>query len=571
MTHPLTTPPSALAQPSPQPPGTSPLQFVRNGRVQGLGNVPPGRTLLDMLRNDLGLTGTKEGCRSGDCGACTVVLAQPGPDGQLHYRAVNSCIQLAHAVQGQALWTVDDLASGKRPHPVQQALVQHHASQCGFCTPGFAMSLFALYQTRLAEAAKLNTPPRSVTREDALQALSGNLCRCTGYRPILDAAQHMMNHALQTVDEPQLLEKLKLLHRTNQASEDDFASHPTHTGYHQPLRLDKLLQLRAQHPTAQLVAGCTDVGLWVTKQHQVPAQVLDVTRVADLLQVATEPPPSALSGCAGPAGDAAGNWLSIGAAVTLTDAFDALVATRPVLATFASRFAGLPVRNAGTLGGNVANGSPIGDSMPLLLALGAWVRLMRADADTPAGDQPMPTDSQPCIHARELPLEQFYTGYRQTALRPDEVLTHILVPPAGRALVTHADAASLSGEFLRAYKLSKRFEDDISAVCLGLRIVLRDGVVAEARLGVGGVAATPVRARQTEAALQGRTWNPATVQQAADVLQAEFAPISDMRASAAYRRTALAALLQRAWAESTGSAHTNLEHSSLAALTGAVA
>ena len=567
MTHPLTTPPSALTQPSPQPPGTSPLQFVRNGRVQGLGNVPPGRTLLDLLRNDLRLTGTKEGCRSGDCGACTVVLAQPGPDGQLHYRAVNSCIQLAHAVQGQALWTVDDLASGNRLHPVQQALVQHHASQCGFCTPGFAMSLFALYQTRLAEAAKLNAPPCPVTREDALQALSGNLCRCTGYRPILDAAQTMLNHALQTVDEPDLLEKLKLLEHTNQASGDELTQEKANNAYHQPRHLAQLLTLRAQHPTAQLVAGCTDVGLWVTKQHQVPAHVLDVSRVAELLQVAAEPAPPAHPSQAAPAGDAAGNWLSIGAAVTLTDAFDALVATRPVLATFASRFAGLPVRNAGTLGGNVANGSPIGDSMPLLLALGAWVRLMRADADAPAGDGPIDSG----VHTRELPLEQFYTGYRQTALRPDEVLTHILVPPAGRTLVPDTHATSLNGEFLRAYKLSKRFEDDISAVCLGLRIVLRDGVVTEARLGVGGVAATPVRARQTEAALQGRPWNQATVQQAATVLRTEFTPISDMRASAAYRRTALAALLHRAWAESTGTAHTNLEHSSLAALTGAVA
>jgi xanthine dehydrogenase small subunit len=246
--------------------------------------------------------------------------------------------------------------------------------------------------------------------------------------------------------------------------------------------------------------------------------------------------------------------LEIGAAVSLNDAFAALVATRPALATFASRFAGLPVRNAGTLGGNVANGSPIGDSMPLLLALGASVRLMSWSADVQG------------TTSRVLPLDQFYTGYRQTAMAPAELLTHILVPAPGVAAV--AGPGQADGEWLRAYKVSKRFEDDISAVCMGLWLQLDQGVVRQVRLGLGGVAATPVRAHQTEAALTGQRWNAETAATAAAVLTNEFSPISDMRASAAYRRRLLGALLHRAWVESTGVAHTNLEHTSLAQLTG---
>ncbi len=586
---------------------TAPLQFIRRGQIQGLGNVPPTRTLLELLRDDLGQTGTKEGCRSGDCGACTVVLGQPDGQGGLHYRAVNSCIQLAHAAQGQALWTVEDLtadpmlqraptaasASDSRPfttaantvpctppqpgldhlHPVQQALVQHHASQCGFCTPGFVMSLFALYQNRVAQASRSGTAPEPVSRDQALEALSGNLCRCTGYRPILQAAQTMLNGPLCSVNEAEILQKTELLALSEKAQEANFSYKKALPSYLAPTSLTALLQARAHDPQAQLVAGCTDVGLWITKGHQTPARILDLTRAAELRRVRTLGPEEnaaahdhsndrASPGAGSIAIDdyaSRNGWLEIGAAVSLTDAFAALVASRPALAAFASRFAGLPVRNAGTLGGNVANGSPIGDSMPLLIALGAQVRLMRWNSTTGQAD------------TRELPLERLYTGYRQNVLAPDELLTHILVPPPGTTLVPQADATVLNGEWLRAYKISKRFEDDISAVCLGLRLTLRDGVVTQASLGVGGVAATPVRAVRTEAALIGEPWTQASAAHAASVLQAEFSPISDMRASAHYRRTVLGNLLQRAWAESTGIGPINLEHADLAQLTGAAA
>ena len=485
------------------------LHFIRRGQPVALAPIPPDRTLLQVLREDLGHTGTKEGCGEGDCGACTVVVGE-AEGGRIRYRAINACIALAHSIDGKALWTAEDLAHDPliRPldasapssglHPVQQALVDHHGSQCGFCTPGFVMSLFALYQTGVCQG-------QAVTRAQAAQDLSGNLCRCTGYRPILDAAQQMDQLPRWQVDEAALLQKLELLAHDQQALEPDFS-------YISPATLAELLAARAAHPQAQLVAGCTDVGLWVTKQHRQFAQVLDVTRVAELCRI-----------------DEAPDHTAIGAAVRLEDAFAALVRRRPQLQTFAARFAGLPVRNAGTLGGNVANGSPIGDSMPLLIALRAQVVLASTRGE------------------RTLALEDLYTGYRQNAMAPDELLVHILVPRP-------ADT-----ERLAVYKVSKRFDDDISAVCLALNLDIAGGVVQRARIGAGGVAATPARARQAEAALQGQPWTEATVQRAALALQAELSPISDMRASGAYRSAVLGNLLQRYWLESQGQQAASLE------------
>jgi len=481
------------------------IRFVRRGETVTLRDVPPDRTLLDLLREDLGCTGTKEGCGEGDCGACTVVLGE-AVDGAVQYRAVNSCIRLAHAVDGLALWTVEDLAGPDgQLHPAQEALVQCHGSQCGFCTPGFVMSLFGMYQNRVCQG-------QPITRDHAREDLSGNLCRCTGYRPILDAAEQMASLPLVRVDEPTLLRQLQTLAPPAPAAD---------AAYLAPRTLDALLQLRQRHPQAQLVAGCTDVGLWVTKQHRQFAQVLDVTRVAELRRVERYP-----------------HHVAIGAAVSLTDAFAALCADRPQLHAFATRFAGLPVRNAGTLGGNVANGSPIGDSMPLLIALGASIVLMRRGGH------------------RELPLESLYTGYRQNVMAPDEVLAWIKVP----LLV---DGAQAGREFLRVYKISKRFDDDISAVCLAVRLQLADGRVQSASVGVGGVAATPVRAWQTEAALTGQPWSADTARQAGAVLRGEFRPISDMRASAAYRSAVLSNLLERLWLDSQGVADVQLESTRL--------
>jgi len=467
------------------------LRFVLGHRPHALPDVAPDRTLLDVLREDLRCTAVKEGCASGDCGACTVAVAEAEEGGRLHWRAINSCIRLAHSVEGMAVFTAEDIAGeGGRLHPAQRAMLECHGSQCGFCTPGFVMSLFALHRQRDGAA---------VSRDEALHALSGNLCRCTGYRPILDAAQTMHHWPDVPLDESGLLQQLKLLAQDGRATAADSASN----FYATPTTLSELLRLRAAHPQALIAAGTTDVGLWVTKQHRRFGQIIDVTRVTELRRI-----------------ERGAHSLSIGAAASLTEAFDALAESRPQLKPFFDRFAGLPVRESGTLGGNVANGSPIGDSMPLLIALGATLVLASTRGE------------------RTLPIEDFYLAYRKTALAPDEVLARIEVPQP----TPH--------EWLRADKISKRFEDDISAVCLAVALQVEDGVIHSARIGAGGVAAVPARAMQTEAALAGQPCAEGTFDAAASVLEAEFKPLSDMRASSAYRRAVLGNLLRRGWQQS---------------------
>ncbi|MEO7233393.1 MAG: FAD binding domain-containing protein, partial [Polaromonas sp.] len=449
-------------------------------------------------------------------------------------------------------------------HPAQQAMLQCHGSQCGFCTPGFVMSLFGMYQNHVAPTLATFQP---ITRAMAQQELSGNLCRCTGYRPILEAAQMMGSLppvALETTD---LLLKLEQLAHVPSALEADSA-------YKLPQTLADFLKTRAANPRAQLVAGCTDVGLWVTKQHRQFDEVIDLTQVRELRRIEDD-----------------AQHITIGAAVPLADAFAALVKDRPQLHHFAARFAGLPVRNAGTLGGNVANGSPIGDSMPLLIALGAQVVLMSERGQ------------------REMPLEQLYTGYRQNVMAANEVLAFIRVRKPGSPVLQTADRpesgllhavqmrAGASGaaafspnplpagegvkaekqsplapsplwgegwgeglpELLRVYKISKRYDDDISAICLAIRLHIDQGIVIHASIGAGGVAATPARAVKTEAFLTGQPWTLESVQRAIAVLRAEFSPLSDMRASSAYRTEVLGNLLERYWLESQGMQQINLE------------
>ncbi len=496
------------------------LRLVLGHQIHAVPDVPPDRTLLEVLREDLHCTAVKEGCASGDCGACTVAMAEPGPDGTLHWRAINSCIRLAHSAHGMAVFTAEDIAADAGTlHPAQRAMVECHGSQCGFCTPGFVMSLFTLHQTHGGQP---------VSREQALHALSGNLCRCTGYRPILDAAQTMHHWPDAPIDEAGLLQKLQHIAQDDQAAAADSVPNPDDPFYARPTTLAGLLALRAAHPQALIAAGTTDVGLWVTKQHRRFAQIIDVTRVAELRRV-----------------ERGVQALRIGAAVPLTEAFDALAADRPQLTPFFDRFAGLPVRESGTLGGNVANGSPIGDSMPLLIALGATLVLASTRGE------------------RTLPIEDFYLAYRKTALAPDEVLVRIEVPlpspheapPPGRPKAAGApaggsapcEAGSVGGQIVRADKISKRFEDDISAVCLAVALQVEGGVIRSARIGAGGVAAVPARAIKTEAALAGQPYAEGTLDAAAKVLEAEFEPLSDMRASSAYRRAVLGNLLRRGW------------------------
>ncbi len=462
-----------------------PLRFLHRGQAREFKNVPPTRTLLQLIREDLHLCGTKEGCNEGDCGACTVVLREPGCS---QYKAVNSCIRFAHSIEGLELTTVEDLSADGQLHPAQEALVQCHGSQCGFCTPGFVMSMFALHENSLASG-------QAVDRRAAQVALSGNLCRCTGYRPILDAAVKMKSllkreHSAQYLRRQSAKNALKMTAKSATGA------------YLLPTTLPVLLALRGQHSAAQIVAGGTDVGLWVNKGHQAFAQVLDVSRVAELRRIERYP-----------------HHIAIGAAVNLHEAFTAMSQDRPQFKTFSERFAGLSVRNSGTLGGNVANGSPIGDAMPLLIALKANVVLMSTHGH------------------REMPLEQLYTGYRKNVIASDEVLAWIKVP-----LPTFH-------EFSRIYKISKRYDDDISAVCVAISAErVTDGygeAIRDLSIGVGGVAATPVRAIKTEALCADSMPENGLFDALKASLQAEFEPISDMRASSAYRRELLGALVDR--------------------------
>ncbi len=482
---------------------SSDIQFIYKKQLVRLTNIPVEKTLLEVLRNDLQTCDTKEGCAEGDCGACTVVIGKPMAN-TISYESINSCIRLAHSVHGMALWTAKDLTQANgSAHPVQLALKDHHATQCGFCTPGFAMSLFGLYQNTIRHGAPIQ-------RHEVKEHLSGNLCRCTGYRPIMDAALSLNKKPwIPISDESELLTQLKTIPARPISQEEP---------YLQPQTLQELLSVRNKRPQARLVAGCTDVGLWVTKQHQQFEHIIDITTVESLQRIDVQP-----------------THIMIGAAVSLEKAWAALAQERPQLKSFWHRFAGMPVRNSGTLGGNIANGSPIGDSMPLLIALRAHVTLAREDNDR--------------IVERELPLEDLYTGYRKNCMAANEVLTWIRVP------------RPKPNEWMRVYKISKRQEDDISAVCLALQIE-RDvhGLVTDASIGVGGVAATPVRAVKTQSCFVQKPFDETTIKHAQAQLKNEFTPISDMRASASYRSEVLVNLLQRAWLESAGLTPITLEN-----------
>ncbi|MFL6658005.1 MAG: xanthine dehydrogenase small subunit [Massilia sp.] len=468
---------------------STPIRFYYQGAVRELSNVATTQTVLQLLREDLHCTGTKEGCAEGDCGACTVVLGSLN-DGQLEMKAVNACIQLAPTLDGKALFSVEDVQQPDGSlHPVQQAMVECHGSQCGFCTPGFVMSLWGMY---------LKQDGVKPTRCQVDDALSGNLCRCTGYRPIIDAAMRMNELPAVAFDREALSAQLATLQRSGTFSYSAGAGQ-----FHAPRTLDALRSLRAAHPAATLLAGSTDIGLWVTKQMRELGDIIYLGQVDELRRVAV-----------------VGDMLEIGAGVTLEDAYRAVYAHYPdQLGEMWQRFASLPIRNAGTLGGNVANGSPIGDSMPWLIALGSEVVLGSA-----AG-------------TRVLALEDLYLAYQKKDMRPDEFVQAVRVP------------LPRAGVQFRTYKLAKRFDQDISAVCAAFAIRLDGDIVLEARIAFGGMAATPKRAAATEALLVGQPWSEATVAAAMAAMSTDYAPLSDMRASSAYRMKAAQNLLRRFWFE----------------------
>jgi len=473
----------------------SSISFVLDGEIIELDNVDPTRTVLQFLREDLRRKGTKEGCAEGDCGACTVVLAELDQAGRdLSVRAVNSCIQFLATLDGKELITVESLSPGARElHPVQEAMVQNHGSQCGFCTPGFVMSLFALY--------KNCEQPARVEIDDAL---AGNLCRCTGYRPIIAAARSMYSGATDADDwlrqpcgtwqaSAARIQQLKSLN-----GDDELALEYAGRRFFAPRDIASLAAIYHANPDATILAGGTDIGLWVTKRHMELETVVYTGRVAELTEL-----------------DVTSTHIEVGAAVTLTDVIPEIVRHYPGLDELFRRFAGPPIRNAGTLGGNVANGSPIGDSMAALMVVGATLVLR-------CGDQ-----------ERELRLDQFYHDYQVNDLGAGEFLSRIRIP------VPTAD------EIVTSQKWSKRFDQDISAVCTAYRLQLDGDTVASFRMACGGLAPVVKRATHCEAVLNGARWHEASIERATVALAQDFSPITDMRASADIRLRATQNLLKR--------------------------
>jgi xanthine dehydrogenase small subunit len=456
-----------------------PIRFLLDGEVRELADVDPTLTVLNWLRYEARRTGTKEGCAEGDCGACTVVLGELEGE-RVRFRAVNACILFVPMLDGRALFTVESLGREGALHPVQQAMVETHASQCGFCTPGFVMSLYAHQR----EGGATNAAA-------VKDVLAGNLCRCTGYGPILAAAERM-----GASPDPDITEALQAVRPA-----EDLAVEHRGRRFLAPRSTDAFAAALEAHPDATVLAGGTDVGLWVTKQRRALPILVSINEVAELRTI-----------------EDLGDRVRIGAAVRYADAHATLAGLHPDFDELLRRLGGLQVRNLGTICGNIANCSPIGDMPPALIAAGATLVLRRGAA------------------RRRLPLEDYFLAYGRQDRR-------------AREFVEAVEVAKPADRFFRIAKLSKRFDQDISAVCMGLSVALEDGQVADARVAFGGMAAVPKRARACEAALTDQAWTLDNVRAAAAALADDFSPITDMRGSARYRMEAARNLLLRAFVD----------------------
>ncbi|ETA52333.1 xanthine dehydrogenase small subunit [Ponticoccus alexandrii] len=461
------------------------ITFLLNGESVHLADAPPTVTLLDWLRETRGLTGTKEGCNEGDCGACTVMVSEEG-----RARALNACILFLPQLHGKAVRTVEGISGpGGALHPVQAAMVEHHGSQCGFCTPGFIASM---------ATAHLNGD----TRHD--DALAGNLCRCTSYAPIVRAAKAAESAPIPDWLQPDLDFFCPEISRGSAAGAEPPAP------LHAPETADDLARLCAANPEATLVAGATDVGLWVTKQLRQLDQVIFLNRCRDLQGI-----------------EERNGVLTIGAGVTMDRVLDLMRRHHPSYAEMIRRYGSAQVRAAATIGGNIANGSPIGDNPPALIALDATLHLRHGDT------------------RRDLAIEDFFLSYGKQDRAPGEFVEAISLPA--------------SAPRLKVYKLSKRFDQDISAVCGAFNVTIEEDRVTGARIAFGGMAGVPKRASAVEAALTGQPWTMETIEAARDAWEQDFEPLSDMRASAAYRLETARNMLTRYFLADHGGAQSVLE------------
>lgn len=466
------------------------IKFLLNQELREEQDLSPNMTVLNYLRTRVGKTGTKEGCGSGDCGACTVVLGEREGE-HIRYQTVNSCLTFVSTLHGKQLLTVEDLKSKDGSlHPVQQAMVDFHGSQCGFCTPGFIMSMFALSK---------NKP--TADKHDIFEALAGNLCRCTGYRPIVDAAKTI-------AEQPQLVDQFsryesEMLAKLDQIETDTLITlNGNDKVCFSPVSSDELAGLLIEHPDAQLLAGGTDLALQVTQFYRELPKMIYVGNVAEMKQLEEDD-----------------QQLVIGAARSLSDSYEVLNRVFPDMGELLHRFASLQIRNQGTLGGNIGNASPIGDAPPVLMALNARLVLRK-------GEQ-----------RRELPIEDYFLDYKKTAQQPSEFIEKIIVPKPA------------ADQHFKVYKLSKRLDDDISAVCGAFNLTIVDGIISEARIAFGGMAAVPKRAAACERELLNKPWNQSTVKAAMKALSGDFEPLSDFRASKEYRTKTATNLLYKFFIE----------------------